>query len=59
MKHKKKSDIKLRNDEQFTEDIYPDAGKCPKCGGILVTSFGPGIECTVCVDCNYTDYDYD
>lgn len=57
MKHKKK--IKLWKNEKFTEDIYPNNGKCPECGGILVTSFGEGISCTVCVDCDYADYDYD
>ena len=39
--------------------IYPNNGKCPECGGILVTSFGAGISCTVCVDCDYEDCDYD
>lgn len=40
MKHKKKSEIKLGRSETFTEDLYsnPEAGRCPKCGGILVTN---------------------
>lgn len=59
MKHKKKNEIKLGKNEEFTEDIYPNNGKCPECGGILVTNFGAGISCTFCVDCNYNDYDYD
>lgn len=58
MKHKKKTDIKLGKDEVFTEDIYSDCN-CPECGGILVTNFGYGMSCTFCVDCDYTDYDYD
>ena len=33
--------------------------KCPQCGGITVTNYGPGISCTFCVDCDYNDYDYD
>lgn len=33
--------------------------RCPNCGGILVTKFGHGISCTLCVDCDYDDYDYD
>lgn len=58
MGHKKKTHIKLGENEVFTEDIYPEC-KCPECDGILVTNFGPGISCTFCVDCDYTDYDYD
>lgn len=59
MKHKRKNEIKLGKNEEFTEDIYPNNGKCPECGGILVTNFGSGISCTFCVDCDYNDYDYD
>ena len=59
MKHKKKYEIKLGKNEKFTEDVYPNNGKCPECGGILVTNFGAGISCTFCVDCDYNDYDYD
>ena len=61
MKHKKKSEIKLGRSETFTEDLYsnPEAGKCPKCGGILGTNYGDGISCTFCVDCDYNEYDYD
>ena len=61
MKHKKKSEIKLGKSEIFTEDLYslPSAGKCPECGGILVTNYGDGISCTFCVDCDYNEYDYD
>ena len=40
--------------------------KCPKCGGILITNYGPGISCTFCIGnghidsgCSYNDYDYD
>lgn len=34
--------------------------RCPECGGILVTNYGP-ISTTICVEdnCYYTDYDYD
>lgn len=46
MKHKRKNEIKLGKTEGFTEDIYPNNGKCPECGGILVTNFGAGISCT-------------
>lgn len=61
MKHKNKSEIKLGRDESFTEDLYnnSEAGKCPECGGILVTNYGDGISCTFCVDCDYNEYDYD
>lgn len=61
MKHKKKSEIKLGKSEIFTEDLYsrPSAGKCPECGGILVTNYGDGISCTFCVDCDYNEYDYE
>ena len=59
MKHKKKNEIKLGKNEKFTEDVCPNNGKCPECGGILVTNFGAGISCTFCVDCDYDDYDYD
>lgn len=61
MKHKKKSEIKLGKSEIFTKDLYsrPSAGKCPECGGILVTNYGEGISCTFCVDCDYNEYDYD
>lgn len=59
MKHKKKNEIKLGKNEEFTEDVCPSNGKCPECGGILVTNFGADISCTFCVDCGYNDYDYD
>ena len=61
MKHKKKSEIKLGKSEIFTEDLYsrPSAGKCPECGGILVTNYGDGISCTFCVDGDYNEYDYE
>lgn len=39
MKHKKKNEIKLGKSEEFTEDVCPDSGPCPECGGILVTNF--------------------
>ena len=29
MKHKKKNEIKLGKNEEFTEDVYPNNGKCP------------------------------
>ncbi len=32
--------------------------RCSKCGGIMVTNYGPGISCTFCVDCNENEYDY-
>ena len=50
MKHKCKNEIKLGDNEEFTEDVYHWNKKCPKCGGILVTQLGPGISHT---------YDYD
>lgn len=54
--HKRKSEIKLGKSEVFTEDIYPESGRCPKCNGILVTNYGDGISCTFCVDCDYNEY---
>lgn len=51
-RHTPKSAIKLGRNEVIEE--Y----RCPKSGGILVTNFGPGIEVTFCVDCDYDDYDY-
>lgn len=56
-----KDDIKLGKSEVFTSELYdsPEAGKCPKCGASLITNFGPGISCTFCLKCSYTDYDYD
>lgn len=33
--------------------------RCPKCGGILVTSQGAGISGSICVACGYDEYDYD
>ena len=29
MKHKRKNEIKLGKNEEFTEDIHPNNGKCP------------------------------
>jgi len=40
-----------------SEDLEEDE-RCPRCGGYLVTNYGPGISCTICVDCDYSDYDY-
>ena len=57
--HKRKSEIKLGKSEVFTEDIYPESGRCPKCNGILVTNYGDGISCTFCVDCDDNEYDYE
>lgn len=57
--HKRKSEIKLGKSEVFTEDVYSESGKCPKCNGILVTNYGDVISCTFCVDCDYNEYDYD
>lgn len=59
MKHKKKNEIKLDKNEEFAEDVCQNNGKCPKCGGILITKFRASISCTFCVDCDYNDYDYD
>ncbi len=59
MKHKCKNEIKLGKDEEFVEDVYHWNKKCPKCCGILIMKFGPGISHTYCVDCDYDDYDYD
>jgi hypothetical protein len=50
--HKPEEAIKLGPNEIIEK--YP----CPKCGGILVTNYGPGIEITCCVDCDYSDTDY-
>lgn len=58
MKHKVKKDIKLGENELFGDGINEDA-KCPNCGGILITSYGAGISCTFCADCDYNDYDYE
>lgn len=31
-------------------EVIEDDRNCPKCHGILVTNYGPGISCTFCVD---------
>ena len=49
-----KDDRKNLGESEVIEDT-----KCPECGGILITNYGPGISCTFCVDCNYNEYDYD
>lgn len=36
-----------------------EESRCPECGGILVTNYGPRISCTFCVECDYNEYDYD
>lgn len=33
--------------------------RCSKCGGILVTNYGDGISCTICVDCGDNEYNYE
>lgn len=45
--------------QEFPDCVIEEI-RCPECGGILVTSYGP-ISITICVedDCGYTDYDYD
>lgn len=43
--------IKLNN-ERIT-------GRCPKCGGILITDQEDGFIYTVCVNCDFYDVDYD
>lgn len=55
MYHKSRNDVK----KQLGPDEVIEEEKCPKCGGILVTNFGPGISCTFCVDCLYNEYDYE
>ena len=40
-------------------EVIEEEERCPQCGGIMVTNYGPGISCTFCVDCDYNDYDYD
>ena len=54
---KKKSMSQVRKEYPglHIEDI-----RCPNCGGILVTEYGP-ISITICAedDCLYSDYDYD
>jgi len=40
-------------------EILEDHIECPDCGGQLITNYGPGISCTFCTSCNYSDYDYD
>lgn len=59
MRHKKKNDIKLGENEVFTGDMYSKHARCPVCGGILATNLGAGISYTFCADCVYGDYDYD
>ncbi len=49
-----KLNLKLGKNEVLEKEI-----KCPKCGGQLVTNYGPGISCTFCINCDYSDYDYD
>lgn len=48
------SKMEIENDEGEEEHE-----KCPICGGKLVTSYGPGISCTICVRCGNDEYDYD
>ncbi len=54
MKMKSMEEVKkcLRKSELIEE------ARCPECGGILVTNYGPGISCTFCVECDYNEYDY-
>lgn len=58
---KTKKDIHLQKDKKFVDEIRDENTRCPKCGGILVSKFGPGITLTFCVkdNCDYEDYDYD
>jgi len=44
----------LLGDSEFIADY-----KCPKCGGDLITNYGPGISITFCTKCGYSDEDYD
>lgn len=46
---------------KFVDELRDKNTRCPKCGGILVSKFGPGITLTFCVEdnCDYEDYDYD
>ncbi len=30
---------------------------CPRCGGDLITNYGPGISITFCEKCNFSDDD--
>ena len=54
-KHKSKDEVeKSLGDSEIIEENE----KCPKCKGIMVTNYGPGISCTFCVDCGYNEYDY-
>ena len=52
--HKTINEVKKRlgKSEMIEEE------RCPQCGGIMVTNYGPGISCTFCVDCGKNDYDY-
>jgi len=53
-KHKTLKEVKKNlGDSELIEKT-----KCPKCGGILVTSYGIDISCTLCVDCTFNEYDY-
>ena len=53
--HLSKEEVKLRiNDDEEIEEY-----ECEECGGIMVTSYGNGINLTYCVDCGHTEYDYD
>ena len=56
-----KEDIKLGKSEAFTSELQnePEAGKCPRCGTRLITACGHGISRTLCLKCDYMDYDYD
>ena len=45
--------------ETLGESEIIEQDRCPECGGILVTNYGPGISCTFCVECNYNEYDYE
>lgn len=45
--------------ERLGDSELIEENPCPKCGGILVTNYGSGISCTICVECGYNEYDYD
>ena len=46
---------------EFVEDTREYNNRCPKCGGLLIANFGPGISVEFCAEdnCDYEDYDYD
>ena len=39
-------------------EVLVEKYRCPKCGGQLVTNYGPGLEVDICTQCGHNEYDY-